>query len=143
MEANSLAAGELPASTAGIASGPFDLQAAGLRLVARGTPDLGPLALARRYVYENAQGQKIVLLGARAWFAKDEPHWSARRIGVLRLIGWTANRTRWVLAGNAQTHVLMHAADLATMAGAGRGLGEANGVELAGEDRTWESVTNW
>jgi hypothetical protein len=142
MDANSIAAGEAPANTAGMASAPFDLQTIGLRLVARGAPDLGPLALARRYVYENAQGQKIVLLGARAWFAKDEPQWSARRIGVLRLISWTAHRTRWVLAGNAHTRDLMRAADLATMAGAGSARREANSEELAGEDGTWESVTN-
>jgi hypothetical protein len=144
MEANNLTAGEPSTSTADMASAPFDLRAAGLRLVARGTPDLGPFALARRYVYKNAQAQKIVLLGARAWFAKDEPQWSARRLGALRLIGWTTHGTRWVLAGNAHTRELMHAADIATMEAAGNAGRQADDVELAqaGEDGTWTSVTN-
>jgi hypothetical protein len=144
MEANNLTAGGASTSRAGTASAPFDLRAAGLRLVARGTPDLGPFALARRYVYENAQAQKIVLLGARAWFAKGDPQWSVRRLGALRLIGWTAHGTRWVLAGNAGTRELMRAADVATLTAASGDGRQANGVELAqaGEDGTWTSVTN-
>ncbi|WP_233871799.1 hypothetical protein [Paraburkholderia adhaesiva] len=142
IEATSVPAGEALTSTAGVPSTPFDLNAAGLRPIARGAPDLGPLALARRYVYENAQGQKIVLLSARAWFAKNEPQWSARRIGALRLIGWSAHGTRFVLAGTAGTRELMRAADIATMAGASSGRRHTNGVEQAGGNGTWTSVTN-
>ena len=120
MQASSGAGEEPLASPAGIDAAPFEFQAAGLRLVAVGVPDLGPLALARRYVYETAQGQKIVLLGARAWFANSQPMWSAQRFGALRLIGWTARGTRWELAGRADTRELMRAADVATMAGARR-----------------------
>ncbi|WP_321788774.1 transcriptional regulator [Paraburkholderia sp. J94] len=93
---------------------PFDLASAGLRLVSAGTMELGPFARAARYVYENGDGAPVVLLGARAWFAADEPQWSARRVGALRLLGWTSHGTRWVLAGNAATHGLMRAADIAT-----------------------------
>lgn len=145
-EANSDAAGERPTHTEGMAPAPFDLHAAGLRLAGDSAPDLGPFALARRYVYENGEGHKIVLLGARAWFAKDEPQWSARRLGVLRLIAWTAHGMRWVLAGNAGTRGLMRAADAATMTGAGGGgslaNSEANGIEQWGEDGAWTSATN-
>lgn len=115
MEAANPATDGEPASAGIGAAEPFDLKAAGLRLVSEGTLDLGPFASARRYVYENGDGKKVVLLGARAWFAPDEPQWSARRFGMLRLIGWTSHGTRWVLAGNAQTHGLMRAADVATM----------------------------
>ena len=148
MEANNLTAGEpttnTNTSTTGGAPAPFDLRLAGLHLVAHGTADLGPFAFARRYVYENAQAQKIVLLGARAWFAKDEQQWSARRLGAVRLIGWTAHGTRWVLAGNARTRELMRAADVATMTATGDNGDHANGVEFAqaGEDGTWTSATN-
>lgn len=132
MQANSGADEEPLASAAGIDAAPFELQSAGLRLIAVGAPDLGPLALARRYVYENAQGQKVVLLGERAWFAHDAPMWSAQRFGALRLIDWTAHGTRWVLAGRADTRELMRAADVATMAGvrrtpSGRQQGSAQG----------------
>ncbi|RQH02088.1 anti-sigma factor family protein [Paraburkholderia dinghuensis] len=142
IEATNVSAGEAATSTPDMPPKPFDLHAAGLRLIARGTPDLGPLAFARRYVYENAQGQKIVLLCARAWFAENEPQWSARRIGALRLIGWARHGTRCVLAGNAGTHELMRAADMATMAGAGGTRRQTNGVEQAGGNGTWTSVTN-
>jgi anti-sigma factor RsiW len=93
---------------------PFDLAPAGLRLVASGTMELGPFARVRRWVYENGEGKPVVLLASRAWFAQAEPQWSARRVGALRLIGWTRNGERWVLVGNAQTRGLMRAADVAT-----------------------------
>ncbi|WP_321941835.1 anti-sigma factor [Paraburkholderia tropica] len=99
---------------------PFDLASAGLRLVSAGKMELGPFARAARYVYENGDGEPVVLLGARAWFAADAPQWSARRVGALRLLGWTSHGTRWVLAGNAATHGLMRAADVATQQGASR-----------------------
>jgi anti-sigma factor RsiW len=121
---------------------PFDLKAAGLRLVSASTLDLGPFASANRYVYENAEGKRLVLLGARAWLAKDEPQWSARRVGRLRLIGWTAHGTRWVLAGSAETRGLMRAADIATMLPAGSRRSEGNEIEQAHKDGTWASATN-
>ncbi|POR45607.1 anti-sigma factor RsiW [Paraburkholderia eburnea] len=93
---------------------PFDLDAAGLRFVASGTIELGPFARAKRWTYVNAEGQPVVLLASRAWFERDAPQWSARRVGDLRLIGWIGHGTRWVLAGNARTHGLMRAADAAT-----------------------------
>jgi hypothetical protein len=95
-------------------STPFDLKAAGLRLVSADTRELGPFAHSSRYIYENDEGQKVVLLGTRAWFAPAAPQWSAHRLGSMRLIYWTAHGTRWVLAGDAQTHGLMRAADVAT-----------------------------
>ncbi|WP_156966986.1 anti-sigma factor [Paraburkholderia ferrariae] len=121
---------------------PFDLKAAGLRLVSASTLDLGPFASANRYVYENAEGKRLVLLGARAWLAKDEPQWSARRVGRLRLIGWTAHGMRWVLAGSAETRGLMRAADIATMLPAGSRRAEGNEIEQAHKDGTWASATN-
>lgn len=96
------------------APAPFDLAPAGLRFVASGTVELGPFARARRWVYENGDGRPVVLLASRAWFARAEPQWRARRVGDLRLLGWTGHGERWVLAGNAQTRGLMRAADLAT-----------------------------
>jgi len=99
---------------------PFDLAPAGLRLVSSGTVELGLLARARRWVYENGDGRPVVLLASRAWFARAEPQWSARRVGNLRLLEWTSHGERWVLAGNAQTRGLMRAADLATQEQAAR-----------------------
>ncbi|MFD1561232.1 anti-sigma factor family protein [Paraburkholderia silviterrae] len=93
---------------------PFDLAPAGLRLVASGTVELGLFARAGRWVYENGEGKPVVLLASRAWFAHAEPQWSARRVGNLRLLGWTGHGERWVLAGDAQTRGLMRAADLAS-----------------------------
>lgn len=94
---------------------PFDLSAVGLRFVASGTIELGLFARAQRWTYLNAEGQPVVLLAARAWFERDAPQWSARRVGELRLIGWIGHGERWVLAGNARTHGLMRAADAATL----------------------------
>ncbi len=94
---------------------PFDLSAVGLRFVASGTIELGPFARAQRWTYLNAEGEPVVLLATRAWFERDAPQWSARRVGGLRLIGWIGHGERWVLAGNARTHGLMRAADAATL----------------------------
>lgn len=140
METANGAAGGGNADATVTAPEPFDLKASGLRLVGEGTLRLGLFASARRYVYENADGKRVVLLGARAWFAKDEPQWSARRIGAMRLIEWTANGTRWVLAGDVRTRGLMRAADAATLPADDGGRG--NGMEEAGKDGTWTSVTN-
>ncbi|MBN3813271.1 transcriptional regulator, partial [Paraburkholderia sp. Ac-20347] len=68
------------AADAAADAAPFDLASAGLRLVSAGKMELGPFARAARYVYENGDGEPVVLLGARAWFAADAPQWSARRV---------------------------------------------------------------
>ena len=104
-----------PEAILGPASAPFDLGAVGLRYLGGSEVRLGPFASARRYVYENGEGERVVLLGARAWLASGAPQWSAHRAGALRLLMWRQGGTRWVLAGNAQTRGLMRAADLATM----------------------------
>ncbi|MFP6562638.1 hypothetical protein WJ542_30690 [Paraburkholderia sp. B3] len=140
METANQAAGGDNVDAVAMAPDPFDLKASGLRLVGEDTLRLGLLASARRYVYENADGKRVVLLGARAWFSKGEPQWSARRIGAMRLIEWTANGTRWVLAGDVRTRGLMRAADAATLPADGGDRG--NGMEEAGKDGTWTSVTN-
>ena len=51
----------------------------------------------------------------QALWAPAQPQWSARRIGDIRLLLWTAQRQRFVVAGNARTHGLMRAADAMTM----------------------------
>lgn len=94
---------------------PFDLGAAGLRYVGSSEMNLGRFARAQRYLYENAEGERVVLLGARAWFDGSAPQWSAHRAGQLRLLMWRDDGMRWVLAGHAATRGLMHAADIATM----------------------------
>jgi hypothetical protein len=47
--------------------------------------------------------------------APSQPLWAARRIGEIRLLTWTAQRQRFVVAGDARTHGLMRAADVMTM----------------------------
>lgn len=122
-----LADGFVPV-TLSSAPAPFDFAPAGLRLVASGPVELGLLVRAQRWVYENSEGRLVVLLASRAWFARAEPQWSARRVGNLRLLGWTRHGERWVLAGDAQTRGLMRAADLATQERAARE-GAAGNVE--------------
>ncbi|CAB3802470.1 hypothetical protein LMG28688_05575 [Paraburkholderia caffeinitolerans] len=107
-------ADELVPPTPASAPAPFDFAPAGLRLVASSTVELGLFARVRRWIYENSEGRPVVLLASRAWFARDERQWSARRAGNLRLLGWTGHGERWVLAGDARTRGLMRAADLAT-----------------------------
>ena len=101
---------------AGAARAPFDFGAAGMHFLGGGEVRVGPFASAQRYVYENSQGERVVLLASRAWLAGSAPQWSAHRAGPLRLLMWREGGTRWVLAGNAQTRGLMRAADLATLA---------------------------
>ncbi|RZF24760.1 transcriptional regulator [Paraburkholderia sp. UYCP14C] len=91
-----------------------DLGAIGLRLVEQRVLRLGPLQRADELVYLNGDQQPVVVLSAMAPFARDEPQWAARRIGELRLLTWTAQRQRFVVAGNARTHGLMRAADVMT-----------------------------
>ncbi|WP_322034036.1 transcriptional regulator [Paraburkholderia sp. J76] len=111
---------------AGPARAPFDFGAAGLRFLGGGEVRVGPFASAQRYVYENSQGERVVLLASRAWLAGASPQWSAHRAGPLRLLMWRERGTRWVLAGNAQTHGLMRAADLATLAAPPKSEGEGS-----------------
>ncbi|WP_321960701.1 transcriptional regulator [Paraburkholderia sp. J7] len=108
--------GQPEALEAGAARAPFDFGAAGLHFLGGGEVRVGPFANAQRYVYENSQGERVVLLASRAWLAGAAPQWSAHRAGPLRLLMWREHGTRWVLAGNAQTRGLMRAADLATLA---------------------------
>ncbi|MGF6374737.1 anti-sigma factor RsiW [Paraburkholderia sp. RAU6.4a] len=89
-----------------------DLGAIGLRLVEQRVLRLGPLQRADELVYLNGDQQPVVVLSAAAPFAREEPQWAARRIGELRLLTWTAQRQRFVVAGNARTHGLMRAADV-------------------------------
>jgi hypothetical protein len=133
MEAANGAAASENTTLAAVAPEPFDMKASGLRLVGGGTLRLGPFANARRYVYENADGKRLVLLGTRAWFSKGEPQWGARRIGAMRLLEWTANGTRWVLAGDAGTRGLMRAADAATLPANGVTAGNSRRQQLAME----------
>jgi anti-sigma factor RsiW len=115
MEAETAGAGASPEAV----PAPFDFGAAGLRYIGGGTVKVGPFASARRYVYENAEGERVVLLAARAWLAGAAPQWSAHRAGPLRLLMWRQHGTRWVIAGNVQTRGLMRAADLATLPSTG------------------------
>jgi anti-sigma factor RsiW len=92
-----------------------DLAPLGLRLVDARTRR--PNAFARIDIldYRNADGDAVVLASSPALFAADEPHWFARRVGDVRLLMWTADGERYVLAGRATTHGLMLAADALTM----------------------------
>ncbi|WP_025600626.1 anti-sigma factor family protein [Burkholderia sp. WSM2230] len=92
-----------------------DLEAIGLRLVDERVLSLGLLQRATGFVYLNADNQPVVVLSALALLAPAQPQWSARRIGDVRLLTWTAQRQRFVVAGNARTHGLMRAADVMTM----------------------------
>ena len=92
-----------------------DLSAAGMHLVSAQTRRLGPVARATEYVYLNAENQPVVLLVARSRSMTAQPQWSARRVGTLRLLSWSAGQQRYVLAGAADAHGLMRAADLMTM----------------------------
>jgi hypothetical protein len=95
---------------------PFSTEFAqlGWRLVSTKTLSLGLIADGREFDYRNAEGQPVVLLTTRAPLAIDRPHWMGQRVGELRLLMWTDNGTRYVLAGRADTHGLMRAADAAT-----------------------------
>ncbi|NPT36943.1 anti-sigma factor family protein [Paraburkholderia xenovorans] len=92
-----------------------NLSAIGLRLVDQRVIALGPLQRVSEFIYLNGDNQPVVLLSALALLAPAQPQWSARRIGDIRLLLWTAQRQRFVVAGNARTHGLMRAADAMTM----------------------------
>ncbi|MEW6339747.1 MAG: transcriptional regulator [Paraburkholderia sp.] len=104
--------------TVAVASDPAapNLAPVGMHLVSHGTLTLGPLARASEYVYLNTVSEPIVLLVAPTRpAAAAQPQWSARRVGTLRLLTWTAGRERYVLAGAADARGLMRAADFMTM----------------------------
>lgn len=92
-----------------------NLSSIGLRLVEQKVLSLGPLQHADEFVYLNRDNQPVVLLSGWAPLASVQPQWSARRIGEIRLLLWTARRQRFVVAGDARTHGLMRAADALTM----------------------------
>ncbi|CAH2791736.1 MAG: FIG00460780: hypothetical protein [uncultured Paraburkholderia sp.] len=110
------AAAPFPASspTRSAPSAP-DLEAIGLRLVDQRVLSLGVLQRATEFIYLNGDNQPVVVLSTLALLAPPQPQWSARRIGDVRLLTWTAQRQRFVVAGNARTHGLMRAADVMTM----------------------------
>ncbi|WP_027214505.1 anti-sigma factor family protein [Burkholderia sp. WSM2232] len=92
-----------------------NLEAIGLRLVDERVLSLGLLQRATGFVYLNRDNQPVVVLSTLALLAPAQPQWSARRIGDVRLLTWTDQRQRFVVAGNARTHGLMRAADAMTM----------------------------
>ncbi|MGV2290080.1 transcriptional regulator [Trinickia sp. YCB016] len=91
-----------------------DLGSVGLRFVAERLVQLGPFSRAAEFVYINADGRPVVLLTASMLTMSSHSQWTAHRAGALRLLTWTENHQRYVLAGNADTHGLMRAADALT-----------------------------
>jgi hypothetical protein len=91
-----------------------DLAAIGLRLVDRRVLPLGYFQRATEFVYLNGDNLPVVVISTLALLAPAQPQWSARRIGAIRLLTWTAQRQRFVVAGDARTHGLMRAADVLT-----------------------------
>jgi anti-sigma factor RsiW len=91
-----------------------DLSSIGLRLVDQRVLSLGTFERANEYVYLNADNVPVVVISTLALLAPPQPQWSARRIGGIRLLTWTAQRQRFVVAGDARAHGLMRAADLLT-----------------------------
>jgi anti-sigma factor RsiW len=87
-----------------------DLSALGMRVVGQRVLQLGPWQRANEIVYLNGAQQPVVVLTAAAPFAHEQPQWAARRVGEMRLLTWTAQRQRFVVAGNARTHGLMRVA---------------------------------
>lgn len=92
-----------------------NLAAIGLRLVDQRVLSLGVFQRASEFIYLNADNRPVVLISALALLAPAQPQWTARRIGEIRLLTWTAQRQRFVVAGDARTHGLMRAADVMTM----------------------------
>ncbi|SPB13610.1 hypothetical protein NOV72_00874 [Caballeronia novacaledonica] len=93
----------------------IELTPVGLELIAARTRRGGTFVHIDELDYRNMDGESVVLLIASAPFASDAPHWSARRVGELRLLTWTVGGKRYVLAGRANTHGVMRAADALTM----------------------------
>ncbi|HXZ09075.1 MAG TPA: transcriptional regulator, partial [Paraburkholderia sp.] len=91
-----------------------DLSSVGLRTVGRISASISPFARATGFVYRSTNGLPAVLLSVPDLSAPAQPQWQARRLGVSRVLSWTVGRTRYVLAGRADTRGLMRAADLMT-----------------------------
>ncbi|WP_459720438.1 anti-sigma factor family protein [Paraburkholderia sp. 2C] len=96
---------------------PFSTEFAqlGWRLESVKTQRLGLIAEAQEFDYRNADGQPVVLLTTRAPFVFDRPRWVGHRVGEWRLLTWSENGVRYVLAARADTRGLMRAADAATL----------------------------
>ncbi|CAL8478341.1 anti-sigma factor [Caballeronia sp. S22] len=94
----------------------IELTPVGLELIATRTRRGGKFAHIDEYDYRNVEGESVVLLIASAPFTSDAPHWSARRVGEIRLLTWVIGGTRYVLAGQAGTRGVMRAADALTLA---------------------------
>ncbi|MFM0340157.1 anti-sigma factor family protein [Paraburkholderia fungorum] len=92
-----------------------DLTAIGLRLVDQRELSLGPLQRANAFLYLNGDNRPVVVMSALALLAPAQPQWAARRVGAIRLLTWTAQHQRFVVAGDARTHGLMRAADVMTL----------------------------
>ncbi|MPW20117.1 anti-sigma factor [Paraburkholderia sp. CNPSo 3157] len=92
-----------------------DLAPLGLRLVDARTRRPNAFARIEILDYRNADGDAVVLVSSWAPFAADKPLWFAQRVGDVRLLMWTADGKRYVLAGRATTHGLMRAADALTV----------------------------
>ena len=92
-----------------------ELGSAGLRFVAKKLVQLGPFSRAAEFLYVNADGKPVVLLTASTLAVSSHSQWMAHRAGALRLLTWTEHHQRYVLAGNADTHGLMRAADSLTV----------------------------
>ncbi|MBN3752957.1 anti-sigma factor [Paraburkholderia sp. Tr-20389] len=107
---------QVPDASAGVHGDPHavDLAPLGLKLVAVKTHHPNAFASIDVLDYRNADGEPVVLLSAPAPFAADQPHWTAQRIGHVRLLSWTVDGRRYVIAGRATAHGLMRAADALT-----------------------------
>ncbi|MFM0014863.1 transcriptional regulator [Paraburkholderia sediminicola] len=92
-----------------------NLAAIGLRLVDQRALSLGPFQRASEFIYLNGDSRPVVLISTLALLAPAQQQWAALRIGEIRLLTWTAQRQRFVVAGDARTHGLMRAADVMTM----------------------------
>jgi hypothetical protein len=92
-----------------------ELTPVGFELIATRTRQAGRFAHIDEYDYRNADGDAVILLIAFAPLASEQQHWSARRVGEIRLLSWTASGQRYVLAGRADTRALMRAADALTL----------------------------
>jgi anti-sigma factor RsiW len=92
-----------------------DLSHAGMHVQSAFQVRVGLLRHADGFVYRNGYDQPMVLLRVDDPTSRPNPQWRALRAGDDRLLMWTTGHTRYVLAGRANTHGLMQAADLLTL----------------------------